>query len=125
MASNKSLAQPWSAFGKSASTQPVTRFLSPGWPMPIRPRRKSPATWAFDGAQPVIAGMAAAALEAEFAWRQVQLIVKDGQCVGVELVEAKRFADGAAGFVVIGLRFEQERLLGPALVSITPSAVRP
>ncbi len=58
-------------------------------------------------------GVAAADLHPDFGGREVELVVKDGERAGVELVEAQRLADAAAGFVHEGLRGEQNDALAP------------
>ena len=61
--------------------------------------------------QPVVACKAAAGLDLDLAGRKVELVVKDDDIGGRELVEPHRFADCFAGIVHVGLRLQRQRLL--------------
>jgi hypothetical protein len=65
----------------------------------------------LDGAQAVVAGMAAAGLYPELAWRQVKLVVENHDLVGRQTVEAHRFAERPAGLVHVGHRLQHHRPL--------------
>src|SRR3546814_8446200 len=65
----------------------------------------------LDAAQPVMAGMAAAALDPHLGGGKVDLVVEDDDLCGRELEEAERLADRAAGLVHEGHRLEQDNAL--------------
>ena len=55
-----------------------------------------------NGAQAVVAGIAAARLGAQFAGREVELVVQHDDVGEGDLVEPGGLRDGAAGFVHVG-----------------------
>jgi len=65
-----------------------------------------------DRPQAVVTGMAAACFDAAFAGSEVQLIMKDGDVLRLQLVKAHGFADRLAGKVHKGFGLQQEHLFG-------------
>ena len=68
-----------------------------------------------DGAQAVVAGMAAAHLDAHVAGGNIELIVNHEQLFGLDLVLAAELGDGAARGVHVRLRLDQHNLALAAL----------
>ena len=68
-----------------------------------------------DGAQAVVAGMAAANLDAHVASGNIELIVNHEQLFGLDLVLAAELGDGAARGVHVRLRLDQHDLALPTL----------
>ena len=66
-----------------------------------------------DRAQAVVSGIAAADLDAHFGGRKIEFVVQHDDGVEVELMEAHRLADAAAGIVHEGLRRQQRDALRP------------
>src|SRR5687767_9240366 len=64
-----------------------------------------------DRAQAVVAGSAAADLHLDLHRGEVELVVKGGQGVDVELVEVKRLLNRVAADVHVGLGLEQQQLV--------------
>ena len=88
-----------------------TISLTPGWPTPMRSAPVVVADRRVDRAEAVVAGRAAAGLDADLAGRQVDLVMDDDDVAGLDLVEAQRLADRPAGLVHEGLRLEEQDLL--------------
>ena len=68
-----------------------------------------------DEMRDVLSGMAAAALELDLAWWEVQLVVHADDLRQGHLVEGHRGLNGLAAQVHEGLRLEQHHLAGPDL----------
>src|SRR5262245_18508696 len=67
------------------------------------------------GAETVMPGQAAPDLHSDLARGEVELVVKDHDVTGLELVKAHGFAHGTARRIHEGLRLQQQHLLLPEL----------
>jgi len=66
-----------------------------------------------NGAQTIVTGMPPGGLYPQFSGHEVQLIMEDDNVLWIDLIEARRFANGAAALIHKGLRFEQQGLYAP------------
>ncbi len=64
-----------------------------------------------DGAQPVVAGVAAANFHFQLGWREVDLVVKDVDVADFDFQEARGIADRAAAVVHVGRWLQQHDAL--------------
>ncbi len=83
----------------------------PGWPMPMRTRRKSGPSEALIERRPLWPGQPAADADLHLERREVELVVEDGQRFLVELVEVQRLLNRVAAVVHEGLRLHQQDLV--------------
>ena len=79
--------------------------------MPIRNAAEIGAEMLVDRAQSVMTGKAATPANLHLEGREIELVMEDGQRIGLELVEPQRLTDRAAAFVHEGGGLQQQDLL--------------